>query len=717
MQSLGKTKLGVVTGLLVSVLLVWLALSAFGVWHYASQETEPPVFDALSYVQKAQTFWAAVNQGRLFNPLDLEPQIRPFGTVFFTHPFGFSEDFRPFYFLSCFLPSLILLLGITVAAGRISDLSLRQRYVLVLLLLIATSLPSYYQFASKEGVQVMGAWGFVDILFGALGAVAIGFVVNPRVDRTLFNAVVSAGIAVLTIFIKPAGLTLMAIVGGAWVVVQATNMLKGVISRKAFIRGFAVYVLFYLLTALALYRSHYFSKENYQYGIRSMELLHAAQTSFPSIQQIATKLHVGFGAPMLVLWLIGFLCTIRARKWDLACLSALSLVGGSWLWLGRTNIEHVRYFFPFPLMALVFVVPALIRASKAWGGIRLGLATLLILPTLLIGYLLTDSAPSASLQRVAGINLATNLHATEVAQAKKLAGELALDPSRKSIIYYCGVAPNVKAVEGVMDWNRILGFAGGNSIPDLPIDWVREAAFRLDEIIDARFLVLDDAPNPDILDKAYPDVKTYEEEQAVIRAWLSSLGPAQGVMVRSLSDVRVLEVVDRRLLAVSAAELFKRHTWRQAFLDGYHPFRFLNGAELSSVPDNLLTVPIELSLDGHPVARIGAFTRKHESRGDEFDVYIEQVGSLPPEKSDAWLVFVHVTGPDGKFLAAYAPFQSDGPSTGIFKRYRIKLPESDANASSFAVGVFRQDPKSGTSFLISTTGEWGGRRNVIPVLH
>src|SRR5438477_11832674 len=79
---------------LISLLLV-LALA---IWSRISVSKMPPLYDGLSYAQKANYFWAAVRQGYWFDPLNIEPVIRPSGTVVFSYPLGWTQDFRTYYF-------------------------------------------------------------------------------------------------------------------------------------------------------------------------------------------------------------------------------------------------------------------------------------------------------------------------------------------------------------------------------------------------------------------------------------------------------------------------------------------------------------------------------------------------------------------------------------------------------------------------------------------
>ncbi|WP_413625502.1 hypothetical protein [Luteibacter sp. Lutesp34] len=697
------------------LMLLWLGVSAYGIWRYASQETEPPVFDALSYVQKAQAFWSAVNEhGIFFNPLDLAPQIRPFGTVFFTHPYGFTEDFRPFYFFSSFFPALILAFAMLVAAGRTAWRDSRSVWVLCVLLVVSASLPSYYQFASAEGVPVMGSWGFVDTLFGAIGAVGIAFATRSVPERWMRDTVLSAAIAALTIFIKPAALTLMMLIAGAWGLMALGLLYRRKISPRTFWRGLAIYAGSYALVAAILYHSAYFSKENYLYGLSSMKLLHAAQIHAPTLSQITEKLKLAFGVPCLVLVLAGLVCAAFQRHWDRLGVAIVCLIGGTWLWLGQTNIEHVRYFFPFPVMALACVVPSLIWISLRVRGVIVACSALLLIPTGVVGLLLLEPLPSPEMQRVMGLNLSTNLHSEEVRQGRELSELLSREPGRVSIIYYCGVAPKVKAFEAVMDWNRVLGLKGGNSNPALPIDWVREHAYRLDEMLAARFLVFQPYEYPDAIAATIRVADDFDKEQALVRAWLTTLGAASGVRVVSDGGVRVLEILDPSAVARSARRrLLPGHTFRQVFYDGFTLPDTVSEGTIRGLDGNLAHEPISLYFGATLVATIRGVTVTPQADGtSKVDVYATQESPMP--KSDSqWLLFVHTKDGQGELTQAYVPFHETTAQLNTLVHYVLSLPAGPRKPSSYAIGVFSHAPGRDDLFLTSKDGEWGGRRYVL----
>lgn len=700
---------------LFAVLAVWFIVAGHGIWHYAYLETEPPVFDALSYVQKAQSFWEAVAKAKPFNPFNLVPQIRPFGTVFFTHPFGFSTDFHQFYFLTNFLPAILLAIAVAIAAGPFRELDNKQRFVLTILLLCMSSMPAYFQFASSGDVRFMGSWGFVDILFGAISALACAFAVASTRGRYLFWTVLSVLCAILAILIKPAGLAVMAVVGATWAALTFNQWRSKCLDLRSALRGGMIFLVMFGITGIVLRHSQYFSHKNFEYGMSSMKLLHADQQTFPTGTEILEKIRVSIGFPLLILWILCLACAARVRQWmSILCSLAIFLIG-CYLWLGRTNINHVRYFFPFPLMAVVVVVPGLIQSTKSWDRKRLALLSLLTLPTLAIGTLLSMPQPPEKEQFLLGINLLANENADVVKQANTLIDELANEPTRLSIIYYVGGGLKVNAFEGVMDWHRVLGFRGGNSIPALPIDWVRPPAYRLDELFRARFIVFTPVADAQQAVDAQHTAETYQAEQTLIRAWLTTLKPVDGVKVHSDGSTRVLEVVDRLALNQAGVDLMHGRKLRDEFVQGFHPITGVPIQDAAKQPSNLLAKPIDLSFDGHTVARALAVTRTQTAESTLYHIVIEQLEPLPPAQDGAWQVFAHMLDKDGHTIKdGYQTYISDAASSTTALKYDVLIPNHASNAAvAMAFGVFKPLTTGAPQFFISASRDWNGKRNIV----
>src|SRR4051812_25178446 len=84
------------------LVFLWVTFVGVASWQKVRLAQQPPVWDVQSYFSKAQGFWTQVGSRVLPNPFNVEPTIRPPGTILMSYPFGFSQDFHGFYFRSFF---------------------------------------------------------------------------------------------------------------------------------------------------------------------------------------------------------------------------------------------------------------------------------------------------------------------------------------------------------------------------------------------------------------------------------------------------------------------------------------------------------------------------------------------------------------------------------------------------------------------------------------
>ena len=63
------------------IICAWLFLLFILVWWRVSLSEQIPTYDAFEYYYKAKVFWDAVASNRPFNPFNLEPTLRPPGTI------------------------------------------------------------------------------------------------------------------------------------------------------------------------------------------------------------------------------------------------------------------------------------------------------------------------------------------------------------------------------------------------------------------------------------------------------------------------------------------------------------------------------------------------------------------------------------------------------------------------------------------------------------
>lgn len=700
-------------GCLFLLLSLWITYLAFSLWSYAAVETEPPVFDALSYVQKAQTFWHAIHEGRPFNPLSLEPTIRPFGTVLLSYPFGYSEDFRGFYFRSMFIPILVLAATFLFVAPMKST---KQMFMIFVVAILATSAPSNFQLQIRESARsVLGTWGFVDTFFASVLALATALVIKNDQNRNVQYAWAGASVAAFSIFIKPAGAMLMVVLGMTWLIIHCPRKLRHPQESKPFIQGVLAFVVVYGLVFLALFKSDYFADEHAKYGLRGMELLQGMQFNL-QISDILQKFHVSIGVSLSLVLLAGIAIAVQ-KEWRRHLFAAtLILLSGFWLWLIRTNVDHVRYFLPFQMMALVVMAPpfveAVSRLSYKWISC---ISILLLAPTALIAALLSLQSPPDALQRLAGINLASNVHASVVSDAVKLREKLAKEGLEQNIIYYAGTSPKVRAFEAVFDFDRLVGGSRAHSIPALPIDWVREHSYRLNEIRNARFVVFEPVQNPDQILSRTTSVETFSNEEVVIRAWLSSLSERDGVHhILNGSAIHVVEISDINAFDKASEELYNRFSWRDAFQAGYSQ-RWATESDVAALKNNLVATPLEFSFEEHAIASVVAATFIRTEKEFQLDLYMRRISPIPTSlPAKPWYVFVHLLNRDGSIKGIqHIPLEAHAVRASFVQKYISRIANDGAKEPlKIAFGIF--SPQSTEQFhLFSQGGDWEGRRVIL----
>lgn len=697
--------------------IIWLCIVGTRIWHFAWLEGEPPVFDALSYAQKAEAFWRAVHLGRPFNPLNVPPEVRPFGTVFFTYPFGFHYTFGDFYFLTNFLPVIFLYMAIYNVFRPLRGKTSAQIATFSVLLVAVTSLPPFFQFALAPNVNVVSTWGYVDLIFAALAALSVSFLVRIHQRSYIFDMVAAALIAIVTILVKPTGMVMMAAIYGCVAIISALGIARKEIRPKEGIVALAWITLLYLTVGLVLYKSAYFSPANIAYGESSLRLLHASNTGWNEWPKVVGKIWVGFGPIFIIVLAIGLGASITRSSWHLAALALLCIAGGVWLWLGRTNVDVARYFLPFPIMAMMFVTPSVLRVATPHGSKQYGFLILGVVQAFLIAICLYRPAGMPKLQTWLGLNLSVNVNRTVVEQAESLAAGINRTPTRKFILYYVGESGEVRSFEAVMDWRRIIGLDGGNSIPALPVDWVREPAYRFNELIRADFIVFQPIWGAEAFLKTHNDSSTYDAEEMLVRAWLTNLTTNDGVVYRDRGDTDVIEVVDRAKLWRAMEQFVANRVWPKAFTDGFTNYRVVDASLVGNVSGNLIRHPAQLFDDGRHIADIVALTHNPSGGKDRFSVYVRQFNK-PNDASGPWTVFVHRINKGKAFTGAYVPYFSDSADSDYVVIYNVVMDDDpDPKHSVLGIGIYKPGVASQADTLINPAEDtdWGGRRTIVPL--
>ncbi|MFZ3045415.1 MAG: hypothetical protein WA151_05840, partial [Desulfatirhabdiaceae bacterium] len=158
-----------------AIVILWLIYLGAMIWHHDVQSSQPPHYDPLTYMQKAMNFWKAMDQGKLFNPLNIEPTTRPPGTILMSYPFGFSFDYKGFHFRSVFVPILCIVLAVYMAAGM--PRTSIESWGVAEIAILFSAIPIFYNFDNNEINIGLSYWGLVDNFQAGIAALAVaGFV-------------------------------------------------------------------------------------------------------------------------------------------------------------------------------------------------------------------------------------------------------------------------------------------------------------------------------------------------------------------------------------------------------------------------------------------------------------------------------------------------------------------------------------------------------------
>jgi len=345
---------------------VWLTVIAIGLVIATQAAGEPPVWDAMTYAQKAMNFWQAVDVGKSFNAFALPLTVRPPGTVLMSYPFGWSENYHWFYFRSSAIPMGLFIAAVYIA-GWSRSLSRAGHWMLAALAIALAGIPILFQFQQNDDLKAFYNWGLVDAFLAGLAALAAAAAVRSVASRSIGWAVVAALAGAFCFWVKPSGLLAMGLTGAVWLILVGFAWRQLNTDRRFIFISFA--------SALAI-----------------------------------------FATAAIVL---GFIVAARLRASAHLAAAALCLLAGCWFWLYQTEISHIRYFLPFGVITLVLLTPPLVRSASS-----LVLPALLAAPAIVTAVALLTPQPSAALQTALGINLHVDDYRAENDQATALLRQL-----------------------------------------------------------------------------------------------------------------------------------------------------------------------------------------------------------------------------------------------------------------------------------------------------
>ena len=703
------------------ILILWLVFIGIETWSYALRTAQPPLYDALGYYEKAHNVWTQLRSPHLKNPLNVEPTLRPPGTVLLSYPFGFKADFRGFYFRSVFIPVVLIATAVYIAAFSRRMSSSRQ-WTLALIAIMLSALPMFYHFEPFWDPASL-RWGLVDCFFGAISALAAAASLRSVRSGSWSWLLVATLLASFAVYVKPAGTIVMGCLGLTWFAMSVARWLQ-TRSPKEKHRAFAMLlagslwsVLLYAAVLVSCLSSNYLSVTNLAFGTSAVAIMRA-ELHLP-LDLLPMLLRTSFGyMPLAVLGLL-----LSAVMWkqrpsgvvdDPAATRVLGhflaacfyIAVGLWFWLiWSGGATEIRYFFPFALMAMVVILPPSLVLLDRLPHLRMLVRILSAAWACNLAVLLALPEPPMNWQRQTGINLASGLFLREIGLAKDFARHVQ-SSGREALVYSTFSSPGVSVIENELMFETQMNPALPGVYVARPMDWRRPSTFRLEEILGADYILF----NP--FDRPCPgrQATDFHCEIAAFNSSFATLAPDDGVeTVFETSNCRLLRVVNAARLEESLDRLVKVLEWGQAFSDA-NPQRWWSQQQVWAA-----------NVDSSVVARNIRF-------GDVFDLEAMSIKSMPDHLAvrlwmrplhgsrERWFMFFHQLNSNGQIIDNYevplsqeqAP-HSDRP---------ILLTDTDvAVQHRGAVRVIAIGIRSRTSILAVDSGvrDWNNRRLIVPL--
>jgi hypothetical protein len=570
---------------------LWVLFLGITIWAHIRITHQPPIYDALGYWWKAFNFWHALHQGHIFYPLNLEPTIRPPGTVLMAYPFGFNPDPRGFYFRSIFFPAVLLLLAALVAAYEPRSAT-RERWRVALIAACFSTPVIVYWFAIIPS-PMPSSWGLVDGFLTGVAALAAAAAWRSVKRASVIWCATTATASALCILIKPSGALVAALIALIWAfLAYASIRYRAAVSLLAaermaalrrFIGGALIIGAVDLAVLGAAVHSKYLSEANIAIGRAAIAVMNA-DLKVSVWSAFLTLVHTGLGAALTAWMLLAI--AIAAVGWTspksrcrqprdamfhggAAIAAILAVVSGLWFWLIASGGGWIRYGMPFFMMAMILMVPAVIWFSSYVPLVmnRCIIAVMLAALTNL-ALLLAQPNPSLAWQRWTGVNLSSGRLFAGMAPFQRFVDT----PRATALFVYSLDVGETDEADQTLSSLILQRWIVHPERPSLlirrPLDWQRPTTYRIDEILSSDYLLFEPERNPvaraSAFANAYPN--SIESEQSLFVAWASSLTPADGVeIVVDLPSARILQIRDKIALGKSLLRMISGRHWRAVF--------------------------------------------------------------------------------------------------------------------------------------------------------
>jgi len=715
------------------VLALCLTVLGIGIYQKTSRAVAPPIYDPMAYYTKGAMVWKEWSNGRLVNPLNVGPTSRPPGTMLLTSPFGFSPDFRAFFFRSIYFPIVVFVLAFWVLAESQIRQS-RQRWANLVGALTLASLPMFYQFERSYAIASPSDWGYMDCFLGALAALATVLLILSVRRRSVILATIGAVAGAFTLLVKPAGLVLLPVFCFLWVteLLAANWPILPAWREDRTLKRYSIWTASLLAlilgaTTAACFGSEYLSRTNIKIGYNGQKIVIDMFKSLSLWSLAAPQVQTSFGWHWFCMSIAGSLIllgaiVVRVSRHSLcredfrflAALTALCL-GVVW-WVKFAGPAMIRYLYPFPMIFLVVLLPMVLTAADLllprWT--RRALAALCVAPIAVVIGLLFMDAPSLKWQRLVGVNLSAGQFGEEVKM-----GDLLVDEARRAgrnlkiYVIPTDALPGVVEAEGI--YRNLLHPQAPTFQIQRANDWIHTIMVRRREFVQADFILfypIHDANRLHAL-LAQPVVNDPVTESDVFSAWLTGTSDDQGLQTVSESVLRLVRVIDHAKLDEAFGRLVAKHGWPDLF--------YKENIEPAILTRDAFVLAVDRSVPGGRDIHFGkqfllrGALLQPKDGGLQMELFWESLAEQPLK----YFVFVHIIDQSGKMLAQADYEQAPGARTAprlakaseIWRDVTQLSSDQLRGATGIAIGIF-EPPET---FLTADRGDrdWDNRRLIL----
>jgi hypothetical protein len=562
----------------IIILLIWVVCIGVMEWQHVCASPQPPIYDAISYIQKAKSFWDNVAQGWAHNPFDLVQSLRPPGTVLLSYPFGFSVDYRGFLFRSVFVPFIIWIIAILIASWPLrSKIRPVTFWPSILGVFLLGPMPFFFQFEYPTDAY----WGLVDGFLASLAALAVACAGRSLIKKSRTWVVLAVLVATFCTIIKPSGSIVLLLTALFWCGATLLSIIlkDGLERREKFnfwLFGTIVFVLIGGVTSWLLLQTSYLSQEVQTYMKQAVKILQAETGSALTFPVFVSMLNFLFGPQLFIIVILGGFFNwkktgnnnFQPPSWLFLSSSFLFLLIGGYFWLVLTGISSIRYFYPFALMILIPIIIITFRkiyslyyslnTYPAWG---IGLVS--VIPSINLICLLVFQNPNNDWQKFAGVSMKIGSGGAGTQIAKKFLKELKI--SNQSAEVYC-ISNTIEcySFNSYGLYQNIINPTAVHFTSVLPIDWQRPSTYRIPEILSSDYILFQ--PVSGSYQKEVLNLKkinSIREEQLVFEAFLSSLKTENGLQTMFENEFcRLSKITDKSSLREAFTLFVKSKSWR-----------------------------------------------------------------------------------------------------------------------------------------------------------